>query len=381
MKPLDITHLLRERSRGPAQYEAEIQAMHSLARAVLESSDDVLARFAETALKLCRAGSAGIALLEVHPSGEEMFRWAALAGALAPHVGSWMARSASPCGLCLERGEPILLADPPRHFAHFAELGVPIVEQLVLPLIGVEQEPLGAIWIVAHDEARKFNRADVETMQRLADYAAVTLEIARRTASQRRLAAELDHRVKNLLLNVQAMVLTTLAAHPSIEGFAEAIESRLAALARTHELLSQGDWRRADLRELVEAIVGESRGELCIEEGQRVSLGPRAVHRLGAVFDELATNAAKYGAFSMPGGAVRVSWRIVGPQEARELELIWEESGGPEVRQPARRGLGISIIEDSVPFELGGRVRLEFRPAGVRCELHLPLSKVVAAED
>jgi two-component sensor histidine kinase len=378
---LVITHLLDTRPAATTDHAAEIRAMRALARGMLDRPESLLGKFAELAFELCRAGSAGVALLQPHPSGEEMFHWSALAGALAPHVGGWTPRRFSPCALCLERGEPVLLSDPARSFSYFDGLAMPIVEQLVLPLNGVEQEPLGAIWIVAHDEGRQFDRSDVETMQRLADFAAVGLEMARRAASQRRLTAELDHRVKNVLANVQAMMVTTLAAHPTVESFAEAMEGRLAALTRTHDLLAHGQWLRADLRELVETIVPGDRSELLVEEGERINLRPRAVHRLGAVFDELATNAAKYGALSAPGGKVRVSWRIVGEEGARELELSWEESGGPAVLPPTRRGVGSSIIEQSVPFELGGTAVQHFRPTGLVCELRLPLSAVIAAKD
>lgn len=201
-----------------------------------------------------------------------------------------------------------------------------------------------------------------------------------RLQAQRRLTDELDHRVKNLLATVQSIVLRAQPEEPAGQEFAQAVSRRISAMARTHELLSNGGWREVELRDLLAAIVPEGRAEIDLRGG-RVLLQPRAAQALGTAFDELATNAAKHGALSAPEGSVLVGWRILGADGTGHLELNWEERGGPPVRQPTRRGFGRSIIERGVPFELGGAVTLAFDPAGLRCEMRLPLSSVLARPD
>jgi two-component sensor histidine kinase len=118
--------------------------------------------------------------------------------------------------------------------------------------------------------------------------------------------------------------------------------------------------------------------------GEDVVLRPRAVLTLAMAFHELATNAAKYGALSAPGGRVEIRWQPVRPQggEGRaELQIEWQEQGGPAVEDPQQRGFGSKLIEGSVPAELGGSVRLSFAPEGLRCEMRIPLEAATGETD
>lgn len=373
-----ISDQLEIRPRATADVGPAAQGMLTLARDMLDSPERLLKRLVELGVELCKAGSAGVSLLKTGPDGDVIFHWAALAGVFAPYEGGSTPRNFSPCGMCLDRGAPILLSYPARVFTYFNDVPTPIVEGLILPLYGVDRKPLGTIWVVSHDEGRKFDHGDVEIMQRLADFTALALEMAGRLDAQRRLAAELDHRVKNLLATVQSIVIRAQAERPSSQAFAEAVTARVAALARTHSLLSEGLWQTTALHDLLATLVPVGGGQLRLEGGH-VLLQAKAAQALGMAFDELATNAAKHGALSLPGGSVRVGWRIVETDDSGQLELAWEENGGPPVQTPTRQGLGRSIIERGVPFELGGTVELHFRPAGLRCEMRLPLSNVIAS--
>ncbi|MGH7249012.1 MAG: GAF domain-containing protein, partial [Pseudomonadota bacterium] len=167
-----------ELARRPARkpdFAAESEALHTLARLLIDRPESLPKRLAEIALELCHAGSAGVSLLEKTPQGV-VFRWTALAGQLAPYEGGSTPRGFSPCGLCLDRGEAILVADPARRFDYFNAVGIPIVEGLVLPLLGAARRPLGTLWIVAHLPERQFDAEDLRVMTRLADFTALAIE-------------------------------------------------------------------------------------------------------------------------------------------------------------------------------------------------------------
>lgn len=196
-------------------------------------------------------------------------------------------------------------------------------------------------------------------------------------ARRQLLLHELNHRVKNTLATVQAIAVQTLRSAASPEAFREAFEARLLALSETHNLLTQGSWQGADLREVVLAELAphfdhyEPRFTL---HGGHVHLGPKAAVALGMAFHELVTNAAKYGALSVPSGRVAVIWGVRATADGRWLRLDWLETGGPTVAMPRRKGFGSRLIEQGLAHELAGEVRLDFAPAGVRCTMELPLA-------
>jgi PAS domain S-box-containing protein len=194
---------------------------------------------------------------------------------------------------------------------------------------------------------------------------------------QRRLARELDHRVKNVLAVVQAIASQTVRASGSLEGFAEAFEGRLGALARAHGLLTSTGWAGADLRGLAEQTLEpylDGAAEVAVG-GPSLALPPRRAVAVAMVLHELATNAAKHGALSVPGGRVAVGWEVgEGEGGARRVRLAWEEAGGPAVgAAPGRKGFGTALIEQSLRYDLEGAGGLRFEPDGLRCELSFPL--------
>ena len=181
---------------------------------------------------------------------------------------------------------------------------------------------------------------------------------------------ELNHRVKNTLATVQALARQSRGA----EGV---LEARILALSKTHDLLTREDWSGASLSEVLESELSPYRtgGDQIGLDGPDVALSPRHVLALGMTIHELTTNAAKYGALSAPGGRVRVSWSLVTTEAGMpRLRLTWQESGGPPVAPPGRRGFGSRLIERGLAGAVGGRAELDFARDGLVCTLTAPLA-------
>jgi PAS domain S-box-containing protein len=188
---------------------------------------------------------------------------------------------------------------------------------------------------------------------------------------------ELNHRVKNTLATVQSIASQTLRTAPTSVAVREAIEGRLLALSRAHDVLTRENWAGADLHEIVEQAVapysGGSESRLHAH-GPSVRLPPRTALALAMMLQELATNAVKYGALSNATGEIAIVWETV-PASPPRLRLSWEESGGPPVAAPTRRGFGTRLIERSLAQDLGGDVNMAFAPTGLVCTVNAPLAE------
>ncbi|HXE67871.1 MAG TPA: PAS domain-containing protein [Hyphomicrobiaceae bacterium] len=186
------------------------------------------------------------------------------------------------------------------------------------------------------------------------------------------LNAELDHRVKNVLATVGAIIRHTQHSTPSMGDFVTALEQRIESLAGTHELLSHSNWRGVALTEVIEREFAPYAGDNAEIGGPNVTLKAEAAQAVAMVLHELTTNSAKYGAFSNEAGRVRLNWDW--PQNGRREHLVvdWEEIGGPQIVAPPASGYGSSVIRELIPFELGGAVELAFAWDGVRCRLEIP---------
>lgn len=201
-------------------------------------------------------------------------------------------------------------------------------------------------------------------------------EVARSRAMQEQqttMLHELNHRVKNTLATVQSLARQSRGG----EAQAEQLEARILALSKTHDLLTREDWSGASLREVLENELSPYQGGVdhITIVGPDVALPPRYVLAIGMTVHELTTNAAKYGALSIEQGRISVAWHLeVGEAGDRLLYLDWHESGGPDVVPPQRRGFGTRLIAVGIQRELGGEVRLNFDPAGLRCLLSVPLT-------
>jgi len=200
---------------------------------------------------------------------------------------------------------------------------------------------------------------------------------------QKLLMDELNHRVKNTLATVQSLAAQTARVARTPAAFRERFEGRLIALSKAHDQLTVHHWESADLRELLSGSLAPYAGagsERIILRGEDVVLRPRAVLTLAMAIHELTTNAAKYGALSVPGGRIEIHWRPVRGDKGRsQLRIDWIEHGGPVVTVPDQRGFGSKLIEGSIAAELGGTARLTFAPEGLRCEIVIPMQAASVA--
>ncbi|MBX3358714.1 MAG: PAS domain S-box protein [Phycisphaeraceae bacterium] len=197
--------------------------------------------------------------------------------------------------------------------------------------------------------------------------------------------AELDHRVKNNLAAVLALAEQSVRGSQTIGEFSETFLGRLRAMARMHTVLAMGKWEIAPLTQLVRQsleaflITGAHAGsnpQRIFFDGPEVELQSRAASPVAMALHELATNAVKYGALSVPEGRVEVTWTVEPqPDGVNLLILRWQERGGPAVTPPARRGFGTELIQGGIAYELHGTVTLDFPPEGVCCIMKLPLER------
>ncbi|HEY1638169.1 MAG TPA: response regulator [Rhizomicrobium sp.] len=199
----------------------------------------------------------------------------------------------------------------------------------------------------------------------------VTLDITdRKEAANRQmlLAREVDHRARNALAIVQAIV--RLGRADTTQDYIASVEGRIRALAQTHELLSQSRWQGADMLRLVNEEISpyRTRGAARIAvAGPSVILPPDKAQTIALALHELATNATKYGALSNPEGEVSVRWEVGGGR----MTLRWTELKGPGVAEPKHRGFGMKIITASIAQQGGGEVRFDWQPGGLVCTLSL----------
>ena len=186
---------------------------------------------------------------------------------------------------------------------------------------------------------------------------------------------ELNHRVKNSLAVVQAIASQTLRGDISLPHARVAFSERLRVMARAHDLLVASNWSGTDLASVIEATIdphqgGKSRFGVL---GPYVGLRPQLAVTFSLALHELCTNAAKYGALSVPEGRVDITWTITGPADNPRLWWQWAESGGPVVKAPLRKGFGSSLIEKVLPMELLGEVNVSYHNTGVICLLQSPV--------
>ena len=193
---------------------------------------------------------------------------------------------------------------------------------------------------------------------------------------QRLLLEELHHRVKNTLASVMAITTQTLRNAETLDQGRQAIESRLMALGRAHDLLLQANWASASLGEVIGSAIKpfdtEGAGRFVVR-GAPIEVGSGAVLPLSMVLNELCTNAAKYGALSDAKGHVEITSAI--DETGQRFKVTWAETNGPVVRAPTRRSFGTRLIE-SIAGQLQGKVAMQFRPGGVVCELDIPLASL-----
>jgi PAS domain S-box-containing protein len=223
----------------------------------------------------------------------------------------------------------------------------------------------------------KTSRAEFDTAGSLIRLKGLTRDITRRKQSENRqnlLSAELDHRVKNVLARVAAVVRHTQRRCGTTDEFVRAIEGRIRSIAAAHALLSQSRWSGVGLTDLIRhQLAPYTTDANTAISGPDVMLTSAQTQAVAMVIHELATNAAKHGALSGTDGKVSVSWDCTGADRAAILTITWRELGGSPITAPVKSGYGLSLIRDLVPHELGGAVDLTFPPDGACCKIEISL--------
>ena len=197
---------------------------------------------------------------------------------------------------------------------------------------------------------------------------------------QRIMVEELHHRVKNILATVQAITSQSLRAAHSVEEGRLAIESRLHALARVHDLLLQTNWSKAKLEAILRAGIepfDTPAAPQIVMRSAEIDVAPAAALPIAMVLNELCTNAVKYGALSRPTGRVDINATVPGSSHC--FLLTWAEKGGPPVQEPTRRSFGSKLIEHAFVAQLQASASLKFDPGGVVYQLEVPLAALNAS--
>jgi signal transduction histidine kinase/CheY-like chemotaxis protein len=264
-----ITESLATRPSRDPEYQAENEALVSLAETLANHSADILHKLAEQAQRLCRADSAGISIAEVD-KGEPLFRWHAISGRLATFVNGTMPRFFSPCGEVVDRQTPQLMQNPVRHYPYISSLGVDLCEALLVPFHR-GTEVIGTVWVIAHDSGKHFDREDLRCLQSLCKFASTAVvalqniqalkETSRRLqdanarlaeASKRKdeFLATLSHELRSPLNIIQGHAELLRLETPGSEEFAESLD----AIERSARLQTQ---LIADMLDVSRIITGK----------------------------------------------------------------------------------------------------------------------------
>jgi PAS domain S-box-containing protein len=215
--------------------------------------------------------------------------------------------------------------------------------------------------------------ATTDKAGRVVRVSGVTIDVTERKHAEERqnlLVREVDHRAKNALALAQSIVRLTRA--DNVKTYVNAVEGRINALARVHTILSLSSWQGAEMSRLLnEELAPYSMSDRIRLTGTEVHLQPATAQTLALALHELVTNSAKYGALSALAGQLSIDWNV----DDDTLALTWEESGGPEVREPTSRGFGTRSLMASVESQLGGQAMFEWRAEGLVCRLRVPLTR------
>lgn len=184
---------------------------------------------------------------------------------------------------------------------------------------------------------------------------------------------ELDHRIKNHLATILAIAHRTARDASSPAAFIEAFDERIAAMARTHQMLVDGNWSGLGLSELIASELApfglDESGHLMLS-GPAVSLSNAQAQSLSLAIHELTTNAAKYGALRVPSASLNIGWRI---EKDKNLVFEWHETGVSGITPPTRKGFGSTILDKVLPSEIDAAVERAFMADGMRCEIRFAL--------
>jgi two-component sensor histidine kinase len=219
-------------------------------------------------------------------------------------------------------------------------------------------------------------RSATRARQRQREAEAYLQERKRSEEHQTLLIRELQHRVKNTLATVQALLRATARSASTVEEFKQVFEARVLSLSRTHDLLVENAWRAAPIRDILRSELGpydDGAGTRVLLTGPAVELPAELAVPIGMAIHELTTNAAKYGAFSTPRGWLEVEWVVRGNDGARKLQLWWTERDGPAVEPPSRKGFGSSLIQRLLTTQCRAEIEFAYDRPGLRFQMSVPL--------
>jgi two-component sensor histidine kinase len=220
------------------------------------------------------------------------------------------------------------------------------------------------------------NEADIHALRSLRAPADVSIAAVKRENEQLRcITGELGHRIKNLVAIIQSIARQTMHQTATKADFEARFSGRLGAFSRSLDLLVANEWRGARIDELARselATFGGLDGAQISVSGPPLSLNPEAARNISLALHELATNACKYGALSVPEGKVAVHWELANHGERQRFHMTWREAGGPMVTEPQRWGFGSQVLQQVTAQALAGKVTHRFAPDGVRWTLDIP---------
>ncbi|WP_162912934.1 HWE histidine kinase domain-containing protein [Rhodospirillaceae bacterium SYSU D60014] len=328
-----------------------------------------------------------VKVLELLPDGEAMLVRAGVnwKPGVVGHA-TLGAHERSPGGYALQQDQAVISRDvaTEERFEIPALLVDHGVKSMVNVVIRGEREAFGVLEVDSRRH-RDFDEDDISFLQNYANLLAFAVdrlashrELAEAEETGRILLRELQHRVKNLLANIRALARRIRAESISLDEFGAAFDSRLGALARTQDLLTCGPGGAADIRDILRqelAAHGAREGERLTLQGPRAMLQSNMAQALGMAFHELATNAVKYGALGGEDGRIDISWTVEPSDGGTRMLIRWREHGIEIKGDPSRRGLGSEVIEETVPYMLGGTSALMFHPDGVECTIRFPVPK------
>jgi len=382
-----ITDELNRRAPKKPDYLQEKLALQELVVRMVDAPEEVLPRFVDLALEITGGVSAGISLYEGDDT--RVFRWRYLRGTLASFEGMPTPRDYSPCGVTLDENRPVLALHPERAYSWIADAGITVPEVLLVPIHVGGKKPFGTLWIVSR-EAGHFDGGDARTMTELATFVGGALSLhesqmrlSRALEEQERLAAEMDHRIKNLFAIAESMIRTTARSTSTKEEMALALSGRLHALSAAHSLVrrkvrhSEEGLRTTELGEIIDTIIRPHAPDLSARfqlEGPQVACGDKAADGIALAMHELATNASKYGALSTEEGRVDICWRSADDL----LTIVWTESGGPSIESaPKSTGYGSRLVHATVTRQFGGKLEYDWQASGLVVTITLPLGNLL----
>ena len=243
-----------------------------------------------------------------------------------------------------------------------------------------EKGPFGVLEVDLR-QRRSFGQDDIDFLQNYANLLASAVgrldrqqELEQGMKRQQFLFNELQHRVNNMLTTIRAVARRTRAHSPNLDQFAKALDDRLSALARIHNLFSHPGKMAATMGEILTqelSAQGAVEGNNFVQRGPDIALRAREAELLSLAFHELATNAVKHGALSAKDGRICITWVINRAENGEHVLVRWRERGVSIEQPPIRRGFGSELLEKSILDLPSGHFDRTFHPDGIECALQL----------